>query len=163
MGAGKSSVGLALSHKLELPFIELDELIEKHDGRSISRIFHESSESAFREIEHRVLRDLLSEQIGASRVLALGGGAFIQPSNLELIQQHQCVTIFLDAPVKELFDRCAQQNSERPLRNNFDDFRNLYEERRTRYLAATLRIDTSGKDIEKVAAEVACSLGFGIS
>ena len=161
MGAGKSSVGSALSRKVGLPFVELDERIEAHEGRSIARIFHESGEATFREIEHLVLRELLIAPLASSRILALGGGAFVHPDVPQLIQRNGCTTIFLDASPEELFQRCAEQNGERPLRKNLNDFRNLYEERRGRYLAATLKIDTSGKDVETIAAEVACSLGLG--
>lgn len=162
MGAGKSSVGSALSRRVGLPFVELDERIEAQEGRSIARIFHESGEAAFREIEHRVLRELLIVPAVTSRILALGGGAFVHPHVPQLIERNPCTTtIFLDASPEELFQRCLEQNGERPLRKNLNDFRNLYEERRERYLAATLRIDTSGKDVETVAAEVACSLGLG--
>ncbi|MGA2695319.1 MAG: shikimate kinase [Terriglobales bacterium] len=161
MGAGKSSIGLALSRKANLPFVELDERIEVREGRTIARIFREAGEDAFREIEHRVLRELLTTPASTSRILALGGGAFMHPSILQLIQEKTCTTVFLDAPPDELFHRCAQQPGERPLCQNLNDFRNLYEARRERYLAATLRVDTGGKDIETVAAEVACSLGLG--
>jgi shikimate kinase len=161
MGAGKSSIGMALSRKANLSFVELDERIEAREGRTIARIFHESGEEVFREIEHRVLRELLTAPVTGSRILALGGGAFMHPNIPQLIQENACTTIFLDAPPEELFHRCAQQPGERPLRQNLNDFRNLYKARRERYWAATLRIDTSGKDIETVAAEVACSLGLG--
>jgi len=160
MGAGKSSIGLALSRKAHLAFVELDELIEACDGRTIARIFRESGEGAFRQIEHRVLCELLTAPATATRIVALGGGAFVHPNVPRLMQETACTTIFLDAPPEELFHRCAQQMGERPLQQNLNDFRNLYEARRERYLAATLRIDTSGKDVETVAAEVACCLGL---
>jgi len=161
MGAGKSSVGIALSRRLALPFVELDERIENREGRSIAEIFHGSGEAKFREIEHLALYELLATPAATSRILALGGGAFMHPEVPRLIRGKSCTTIFLDAPVDELFQRCSEQNTDRPLQKNLDDFRNLYEARRERYLAATLRIDTSGKDVETVAAEVACSLGLG--
>ncbi len=160
MGAGKSSVGAALARELGFPFVELDTRIETREGRAISRIFQESGEPVFRKIEHHALRDFLSENHFASHILALGGGAFVQPENAKLIQEKACVTIFLDAPPEELFQRCSAQNSGRPLQKDFDDFRNLYEARRARYLAATLRIETNGKTVEAVVAEVACGLGL---
>ena len=69
-------------------------------------------------------------------------------------------TIFLDAPVEELFRRCRQQPVDRPLRGDLDEFRRLYEARRPCYLKAGLRIDTAGKDVDRVAGEVIDSLGL---
>jgi len=69
--------------------------------------------------------------------------------------------VFLDAPVEELFRRCQQERQvERPLRRDAEQFRRLYEARRPHYLAASLRIETGGKGIDTVAAEVARALGL---
>lgn len=161
MGAGKSSVGLALGRRLSWPFVDLDERIEARMGVSVPEIFRDSGEAEFRKIERITLRELLSEQSAAPRIVALGGGAFAYAENAELIERAQSVTIFLDASAEELFRRCEMQEVDRPLRQSLDDFRNLYLARRPRYLTATLRIETDGKDVETIAAEVAGCLGLG--
>ncbi len=161
MGAGKSSVGRALSRRLGWPFEDLDERIQVREGRPIEQIFRQSGEAEFRRAEHAALRELLSDLGSPPRVVALGGGTFVQTSNVELLLAETGVqAIFLDAPVEELFRRCQQEQLERPLRRDVDEFRQLYESRRPSYMKAALRIETGGKDVEEVATEVASSLGL---
>jgi shikimate kinase len=160
MGAGKSSVGLALSRKLDWPFEDLDERIEAQERRSIGQIFQQSGEAAFRQIEHAALRSLIRDLGVSPKVVAVGGGAFVQANNVALLEEVGFPAVFLDAPVEELFRRCQEQQLKRPLRRNLEEFHRLYEARRPCYLKAALRIETSGKDVEKVAAEAIRSLGL---
>jgi shikimate kinase len=159
MGAGKTSVGRALSLRLGLPFEDLDDRIENREGKTIEQIFRESGETEFRRTEKAALCELL-EELNSPCVVALGGGAFVQADNAGLIEEAAVHTVFLDAPVEELLRRCEQEPKQRPLRQNHEQFRELYEKRRQSYMRATLRIETSGKDVDAVAAEVACSLGL---
>jgi shikimate kinase len=161
MGAGKTSVGRALSRRLGLPFEDLDDRIENREGKTIEQIFRDSGEAEFRRAETAALRELLGELRSSSRVVALGGGAFVQADNALLLEEAEVRSIFLDAPVEELLRRCEEEQKERPLRQNPKQFRDLYESRRRSYMKAALRIETSGKDVDTVAAEVACSLGLG--
>jgi shikimate kinase len=160
MGAGKSSVGRALAGRFGCGFVDLDDRIEAREERSIAEIFRQSGEAEFRRAEHAALRDLLSELGSSSSVIALGGGAFVQADNARLLQQACIPSVFLDAPVEELFRRCQEQQLDRPLRRDPEQFRKLHEARRAGYMAAALRVETSGKDVETVAAEVANSLKF---
>jgi shikimate kinase len=161
MGAGKSSVGAALGRKLGWPFEDLDDRIEAQERRSIEEIFQQSGESAFREKEHAALRSLIRDLGTSPKVVAVGGGAFAQANNAALLDEAGFPVIFLDAPVEELFRRCQEQKLSRPLRSNLEEFRGLYEARRPCYLKAAVRIETSGKDVERVAAEVIESLRNG--
>jgi shikimate kinase len=164
MGAGKSSVGLALSRQLGWPFEDLDERIQAREGLSIEQIFQRSGEIAFRRAEHLALRELLSQLGTSPRVVALGGGAFIQEDNAVLLEEAGASVIFLDAPVEELFRRCQQEQvKERPLRGNLEQFRRLYEARRPHYMAARLCVNTAGKDVESIAAEITASVGLSKS
>ncbi|HEY1264907.1 MAG TPA: shikimate kinase [Terriglobales bacterium] len=160
MGAGKTSVGKALSSSLGWAFEDLDDRVEKREGRSIERIFRESGEAGFRQAEHAALKQLLAELGAPPRIVALGGGAYVQPDNAALLRQARAPTVFLDGPVEELFHRCQQQQLERPLRSDIDEFRRLYQARLVHYQAASLRIETGGKDIESVAREIAAALGL---
>jgi shikimate kinase len=160
MGAGKTSVGRALSLRLGLPFEDLDDRIQHREGKTIEQIFRESGEAEFRKAETAALRELLGESCSPLRVVALGGGAFVQPANAALIEEAGIHSVFLDAPVEELLRRCEDEPKERPLRQDPKQFRELYEKRRQSYLKAAVRIETHGKDVDTVAAEVACSLGL---
>ena len=161
MGAGKSSVGAALSRNLGWPFEDLDERIEAQEGRSIEQIFQQSGEAEFRRIEHVALRSLIRDLGSSCKVVAVGGGAFAQANNAELLEAAGFPVIFLDAPVEELFRRCQEQQLNRPLRRNLQEFRRLYDSRRPCYMKAAVRIETSGKDVEEVAAEAVESLRNG--
>ena len=166
MGAGKSSVGRALGEQLGWPFEDLDERIERRERRTVPEIFRDSGERTFREAEHAALRELLSElDAGNERVVALGGGAFAQKENARLIEACGVPTVFLDASVDELWRRCQeqalQQRVERPLLGSGESFRELYEARRPHYRKASLKQDTGGKSVAKIAAEVVQSLGLG--
>lgn len=160
MGAGKTSVGRALSRRLGLPFEDLDDRIELREGKTIEQIFRESGEAEFRRVEAAALRELLAEISSSVRVVALGGGAFVQPINAALIAKAKVHSVFLDAPVEELMRRCEEGPSLRPLRQDLKRFKELYDKRRRSYMKATIRIETSGKDVDRIAAEVACSLGL---
>jgi len=160
MGAGKTSVGRALSRRLAWDFEDLDDRIQAREKGTIEEIFERSGEVYFRQAEHEALRELIFGLSSSPRVIALGGGAFAQGRNARLLAEQGFLTIFLDAPIEELFRRCQQEAAERPLRRDLQQFRELNEQRRPFYLKAALRIETSGKDIEMVAAEAARCLGF---
>lgn len=160
MGAGKSSVGLALSRKLGWPFEDLDNRVEAQEHRSIEEIFQQSGEAAFRQMEHSALCSVIRDLGTSPKVVALGGGAFAQANNAALLEEAGFPAVFLDAPVEELFRRCQEQPLNRPLRRNMEEFRKLYEARRPCYLKAALRIETGGKDVERVATEAIHRLGL---
>ena len=158
MGAGKTSVGRVLSRQLGWSFEDLDDRIVAREGRSIKEIFRDSGEEEFRRAENAALRELLADLGSSPRVVALGGGAFAQAENAALIEEAGVHSVFLDAPVEELFRRCGQEPRQRPLQQDAKHFRELYEKRRPSYLKARKHIQTHGKDVDAVAAEVACSL-----
>ncbi|MGA8617052.1 MAG: shikimate kinase [Candidatus Sulfotelmatobacter sp.] len=165
MGAGKSTVGRALAGLLGWPFEDLDQRIELREARRVHEIFRVSGESGFRQAEHAALRELLKElRTAAGRIVALGGGAFVQKHNAEIIEASGVPAIFLDAGVDELWLRCRRQANddgvERPLLGSFTSFRELYDARRPHYLKASYRQETSGKTVDKIAVELAELLGL---
>lgn len=159
MGAGKTSVGRSLGRRLGWDFEDLDDRIQARAARSIAEIFRDLGEAEFRRLENAALRELLSELSAGPRIVALGGGAFAQPENAALLESSGARVIFLDGPAEELFGRCKQEQRERPLLQDAKQFHDLYEQRRSSYLRASCRIDTAGKDVDGVAAEVACWIG----
>src|SRR5690348_17236065 len=89
MAAGKTTIGRALAEALGWPFSDVDADIESHNGTTISQIFLERGETAFRELEAAMIRKHVSRiEAGNPRVLALGGGAFVQQMNWDLIQNN---------------------------------------------------------------------------
>ncbi|HZQ93069.1 MAG TPA: shikimate kinase [Terriglobales bacterium] len=165
MGAGKTSVGRALARRLKCRFFDLDDLIVARARRSIAQIFSEQGEAAFRRAETAALRRLLHE-LGPRQtaVIAVGGGAFIQPGIRALLRASGAPVVFLQASADELLARCKAQAAAaadgrpapvRPLLRDQNQFRQLYEERRLRYLEAEFHVSTSGRSIAQVAAEVA--------
>jgi shikimate kinase len=160
MGAGKSSVGRALSQTLNCVFEDLDDRIERREGRSITEIFGTSGEIEFRRAEREALRQVLQE-LGAEeiRIVGLGGGAFVQAENAALLEADGVLTVFLDAPVKELWQRCVKQAKEqglkRPLLQSLEQFQMLFESRRSGYLKAALRVETGGRKVAAIAREIA--------
>lgn len=165
MGAGKSSVGLALAKRLTCSFEDLDQRIAEQEGRTVAEIFQQCGEKEFRRAEHeslkKILNDLSSQPI---TVIALGGGAFVQQRNAELLKDSGVPVVFLDATVDELWRRCAEQSVsvgyERPLLQNVHSFRELYRTRRPFYQKAGLQVETTGKEISKIVAEIVRELGL---
>lgn len=155
MASGKSTVGPELARRQGWEFVDLDSRIEAREQKTVAAIFRDSGESEFRRAETAALLDVTTNlQLGS--VVALGGGAFIQPRNRELLQAWP--TVFLDAPHEELWHRSQQDGIERPLRQNRQQFARLYEERLPYYRQATITIDTAGKEPASICAEIECAL-----
>lgn len=140
MGSGKTTVGRALAHHLQLPFIDLDDRIEAAEGRSISDIFAHDGEAAFRDIEHRELCGALS----AGGVLALGGGAYVQPRNRDLLRGRATV-VWLDVPLDDALRRVSPAGH-RPLAKDPVRFAELYHARRAAYSQADHAIRITSDD-----------------
>jgi shikimate kinase len=161
MASGKTSVGRALGRILGWTFHDLDTVIEATEGRTVPAIFRDSGEPAFRRAEHNALSTLLKELSFLSPgVIAVGGGAFVQPVIRELLSQGDIEVVWLDAPVEELWQRCSRDSTVRPLARDLNQFRQLYDQRRKHYTEAGLHLDTSGKEVERIAKELIDRLGL---
>lgn len=162
MGAGKTTVGRSLAERMGWRFVDLDDRVEARERRTIAHIFRDSGESAFRQAEAEALLELLAEiGVGTNTVIALGGGAFVQPENANAIRRSGIPVAFLDAPVDELRERCAAKGGVRPLFRNADEFRRLYEDRRRSYMQADLLVSTSAKTVCAVVDELISRLNLG--
>lgn len=165
MGAGKSSVGRALAARLNWVFEDLDDRIQQREGRSVAEIFRDLGETAFRQAEQSALEQVLEElRGGVARIVALGGGAFVQEENAALLAASGVPTVFLDAPVEELWRRCSQQASAegavRPLLRSQEQFRELHATRRRSYMKASRKMETGSRAVDAIAAEIAKELGL---
>jgi len=143
MGVGKTSIGKRLAVRLGTPFVDADDEIEKAAGLSISEIFAKYGEDYFRDGERRVIARLIE---GAPKVIATGGGAFVNDETRALILE-RATSIWLDADVQVLADRVSRRDH-RPLLKDKDPVTVLTElgkRRNPLYAAANLHIrsDTS--------------------
>jgi len=154
MGAGKTSVGKVLAQRLGWTFHDLDELIESREQRSIAAIFGDLGESGFRKIEAEVLMELLEvSHRDAGSVVALGGGAFVQPENRDALQRAGAITVLLTAPLQELQQR-TQATDVRPLAADNEKFAKLFASRHAAYSQAQFKVETGGKQVNQVAQEI---------
>lgn len=152
MGAGKSTIGRLLALQLACPFIDLDVEIARTHG-SIPDLFSSRGESGFRAIEHHHLDSILT-RLKRPTVLALGGGAFLQPANRELLARNAATVIFLDAPYEVVRARIADSGHQRPLARDPERLRNLFELRRPTYLLAQHTLDASGNEPAELLASL---------
>ncbi len=152
MASGKSSVGPELARRLGWEFVDLDTRIESREGKTVPEIFRESGEAGFRLVETAALQDLLAGSLERDSVVALGGGAFAQETNRELLRQWP--TVFLDAPADELWRRSLSDGVERPLRRDREQFGRLYAERLPFYREAKLIVATHGNPIASICGEI---------
>lgn len=138
MGVGKSTVGRRLAARLHLPFVDADTEIEEAAGMSVSEIFDKFGEAYFRDGERRVIARLVD---GRPKVIATGGGAFINDETRALILD-QSIAIWLDAPTHILAERVRRRDT-RPLlrnRNPLDVLDELAAIRNPIYAQAPIRI-----------------------
>lgn len=153
MGSGKSAVGRLLADELGWSFADIDEDIEKAQGVSIADIFDTRGEQEFRVIEREAVRKRVREvECGKPMVLALGGGAFIDPENRKTLEERG-VTIWLDCPFPRVCARLDGQ-THRPLARDPDRFRQLFDDRRETYSKAEHRIAADTDDPAAVVAEI---------
>lgn len=115
MGAGKSSIGKRLATRLRLPFVDADTEIEAAAGMSVAEIFERFGEAHFRDGERRVIARLID---GTPKVIATGGGAFMNEATRALIAE-RTLCVWLDADVATLVDRVRRRGS-RPLLKDKD-------------------------------------------
>ena len=153
MGCGKTTVGTALADELGWSFFDLDDDIEAGSGASIGEIFEREGEPEFRRREHHALtRRVESAKHGQPMVVALGGGAFAETVNADLVRDHG-LTVWLDAPFELVRARVMPQ-THRPLARDPDRFAALFESRRTAYEKADYRISINGDDPRVAVAEI---------
>ncbi len=141
MGVGKSTVGRRLAKRLGLPFIDSDAAIEDASGYSKAEVFERFGEQDYRDGERRLVARLIDGQV---RVIATGGGVFIDPRTRELLNT-RAITIWLDAPIDVLAARTARRDT-RPLLRVPDPkgtLERLAEERRPSYASAHIHVKSS--------------------
>jgi shikimate kinase len=153
MGSGKSTVGRHLARRLGWSFFDLDDEIEAAEKTTIAEIFDTRGEAEFRRIESEMLaQHVLSIERGRAAVLALGGGAFLDPANRDLASNHG-VTVWLDCDFDRVARRVAQA-SHRPLARDPVKLAALFDQRRDTYRLADVHIPIETDDPDAVAGAI---------
>jgi len=148
-GAGKSTLGAALAERLEMPFLELDRLIEQESGLTLNLIFDFRGQAGFRELERKCLEAVLQRY--PCFVLATGGSLVSEPGTFERLLS-SCFTVWVRASAEEHMQRVIAQGDMRPMANNRDamsDLKRILAERETLYSKADIEIQTAGREFEE--------------
>ena len=154
MGAGKSTIGQALSKRMQILFSDTDTLIEEKQGRCIADIFAQDGEDYFRELETNCLKELLEQK--EDRIVSTGGGLPLRKENQELLRQIGC-TIYLQV-AKETVLKRLEGDKNRPLLQVADreaKIADMIQIRHPIYLeTADVTIAVDGRKVKEIVEEI---------
>ena len=154
MGTGKTAVGRLLAEKLDMKFIEQDTLIEQRARKTISEVFRQDGEIAFRNLEIEVTRQIAREE---HSVIACGGGLVLNKINIDRLKESSRI-VYLTASPRAILKRVSNEKGQRPLLevdNPILAIQELLRYRKPFYQrAADITINTSTLDISAVAEQI---------
>ena len=152
MGTGKSVVAIELARKLEMEFIDMDQIIEESLGISISDIFARYGENYFREQENKLVKELSQKE---NIVIATGGGTLLSSDNARMLgQAGEIICLYADS--QTIYNRVKRKN-DRPLlkgENVLSEIDHLLEERKKIYANIKWKIDTTNLNIQEVTDKI---------
>lgn len=152
MGTGKSVVAKELARKLEMEFIDMDQIIEERQGMSIADIFSRYGEKYFREQENKLVKELSQKE---NMVIATGGGTFLSSDNARILNQKgKIICLYADSQV--IYKRLKRKNN-RPLLNGeniLDKINRLLEERKKIYDSFYWKVDTTNRTTPEVVDKI---------
>ena len=152
MGVGKSTVGRRLAKRLGLPFVDSDSAIEDAAGYTAAEMFERYGEQDFRDGERRLVARLIDGEV---RVIATGGGAYVDPRTRQLLNE-RAITVWLDAPVEILAERTSKRDT-RPLLRTADPkstLERLLEQRRPAYAEAHIHVKSGDGAHKEVVDQI---------
>jgi shikimate kinase len=152
MGTGKSSVGRLVADQLRFEFLDTDELIETRAGKTITELFAQNGEPAFRELEQHLVAELATR---SRTVISTGGGLPVNPANLNSLKQRALVICLWASPEK-IFERVREQ-AHRPLLQDpypLGKIRTLLAAREQFYKQADVLVNSEFRSIREVAQQV---------
>lgn len=159
MGSGKTTVGARLAKQSGLLFFDLDQLIEREVGRSISDIFSTDGEAAFRSIERKMLKKMIRKR--QSKILATGGGALMGEGIETVLSSGPVLVVFLDVQLESVYHRVGT-GQDRPMLSGYSSgyWKKLFDERDPRYRALADLVIDAEKHPETVASDIMRSIGL---
>ena len=152
MGVGKSTIGKKLAKKLKFEFIDIDQIIEKKEKRTIKEIFENKSEGYFRKIEKKISLEELKK---SNAVIALGGGAFMDPS-IRKEAKSLSISFWLDLNLKSLLIR-LKNVKKRPLLNKDrleESVNKIYSERKKIYNKSNFKINCNLMNVDQIVDKI---------
>ena len=163
MGSGKSTIGKSLSSRLNIPFIDLDQVIENQENDSIKAIFDKKGELYFRKAERQALQRLIAQESPA--VISLGGGTPCYFDNMKDLAQSKHNSIYLKASIPTLAARLKEEKALRPMIAHLTNDAALTEfigkhlfERNVFYQAAETVYTIDGLTVEEIVEGLLNSL-----
>lgn len=157
-GAGKTTIGRRLARRLHVSFVELDQRIEQAANLTLAEIFSLHGEEYYRRLERQALQEVLAS--GSPGVLATGGSIVTAPDTFAVLRQ-QATTVWLKAAPEDHWNRVVKQGDRRPMADHpqaMNDLRSLLASREPLYSAASVTVDTSGKNVAEVVEELIARL-----
>ncbi len=149
MAAGKTTVARALAKRLDWQAADIDELIEQREHLSVADIFARHGEAYFRAVERAVL---LEQMPARHRVVATGGGTFVDPQNRAAINSDG-VSVWLDVPLERAIARMPA-DGRRPLAADRAEFERLFRARRDAYQLAHVRLDAGRASVDALVEQL---------
>ncbi|MFH1713161.1 MAG: shikimate kinase [Candidatus Jacksonbacteria bacterium] len=152
--SGKTTIGKILAKKLKRPFLDIDNLIEQQEQKTIRQIFTKDGWQKFRQLERTKIKEL--SKIANNAIIAIGGGALMDDENLIITKNAK--VILLHAPLKILARRIASDQHRPPLSDNqssLAEITKIWDQRRERYRQlADLTVNTGAPDPQKAVEKI---------
>ena len=152
MGVGKTTIGKRLAKKLNYAFVDVDKIIEKQEGESISSIFKNKGENYFRKIEKQLT---IMELKKNNSVISLGGGAFLN-STIRQYSKKNSISFWLDVPIEILIKR-LKKSKNRPVigkEKTNDSIKKIYFVRKKFYTKADYRIKCKSLTLKQIIEKI---------
>lgn len=158
MGCGKSTIAQNLSKATNIPYLDLDNCIEKRADLTINEIFELHGEIYFRKLEHEMFLELL--QSSEEAIIGLGGGTPCYANNHELLKGEGVISIYLKASIDTLYNRLIHNKSKRPLIANMNEeemrefiAKHLFD-RSFYYNHALHKVSVDDKTVDKTVSDI---------